>query len=89
VNAARHAKVTTVSLYAEAEDDQLTVFVRDRGAGFNLSEVDDDRHGVRGSIIGRMQRHGGRAQVRSTPGEGTEVELTMRRAATAGPAGRD
>jgi signal transduction histidine kinase len=89
VNAARHAKVTTVSLYAEAEDDQLTVFVRDRGAGFEMSEVDDDRHGVRGSIIGRMQRHGGRAQVRSTPGEGTEVELTMRRATTAGPAGRD
>ena len=89
VNAARHAKVTTVSLYAEAEDDQLTVFVRDRGAGFDMSEVDGDRHGVRGSIIGRMQRHGGRAQVRSTPGEGTEVELTMRRATTAGPAGRD
>jgi signal transduction histidine kinase len=89
VNAARHAKVTTVSLYAEAEDEALTVFVRDRGAGFDMSEVDDDRHGVRGSIIGRMQRHGGRAQVRSTPGEGTEVELTMRRATTAGPAGRD
>ncbi len=95
VNAARHAKVGTVSLYAEAEDDQLTVFVRDRGAGFDLSEVDDDRHGVRGSIIGRMQRHGGGAEVRSSPGEGTEVELTMprvRRPATgsvSGPVGRD
>ena len=85
VNSARHAKVGTVSLYAEAEDEQLSVFVRDRGAGFDLSHVDDDRHGVRGSIIGRMQRHGGVAQVRSSPGEGTEVELTMprtRRAST-------
>jgi signal transduction histidine kinase/phage shock protein PspC (stress-responsive transcriptional regulator) len=79
VNAARHAKVGTVSLYAEAEVEQLSVFVRDRGAGFDLSYVDDDRHGVRGSIIGRMQRHGGVAQVRSSPGEGTEVELTMPR----------
>jgi phage shock protein PspC (stress-responsive transcriptional regulator) len=79
VNAARHAKVGTVSLYAEAEDEQLSVFVRDRGAGFDLSHVDDDRHGVRGSIIGRMQRHGGVAEVRSSPGEGTEVELTMPR----------
>lgn len=79
VNAARHAKVSTVSLYAEAEADQLTVYVRDRGAGFNLSTVDDDRHGVSGSIIGRMQRHGGAAVVRSAPGEGTEVELTMPR----------
>jgi signal transduction histidine kinase len=79
VNAARHAKVNTVSLYAEAEEEQLSVFVRDRGAGFDLSHVDDDRHGVRGSIVGRMQRHGGVAQVRSSPGEGTEVELTMPR----------
>lgn len=84
VNAGRHAKVGTVSLYAEAEDEQLTVFVRDRGAGFELSHVDEDRHGVRGSIIGRMQRHGGVAEVRSAPGEGTEVQLTMPR-----PVGRE
>lgn len=83
VNAARHAKVSTVSLYAEVEGDLLTVFVRDRGTGFDLSTVDDDRHGVRGSIIGRMQRHGGTARVRSTPGEGTEVELSIRHSAVA------
>jgi signal transduction histidine kinase len=79
VNAARHAGVATVSLYAEAESDALTVFVRDRGAGFDLSDVDDDRHGVRGSIIGRMERHGGTAKIRSAPGEGTEVQLQIRR----------
>jgi signal transduction histidine kinase len=79
VNAARHAKVGTVSLYAEAEADQFSVYVRDRGAGFDLSTVDGDRHGVRGSIIGRMQRHGGQAHIRSAPGEGTEVELTIPR----------
>jgi signal transduction histidine kinase len=77
VNAARHAGVQTVSVYAEVEPDQLSVFVRDRGAGFDLEAVDDHRHGVRGSIIGRMQRHGGRAEIRSAPGEGTEVRLTM------------
>jgi phage shock protein PspC (stress-responsive transcriptional regulator)/anti-sigma regulatory factor (Ser/Thr protein kinase) len=77
VNAARHAKVTTVSLYAEVEDEQISVFVRDRGVGFDLSTVDDKRHGVRGSILGRMDRHGGRAEIRSNPGDGTEVQLTM------------
>jgi signal transduction histidine kinase len=77
VNSARHAKVGTVSLYAEAEDEKLSVYVRDRGTGFELSTVDDDRHGVRGSIIGRMHRHGGVAEIRTAPGEGTEVELTM------------
>ena len=77
VNAARHAGVQTVSLYAEVEADELSVFVRDRGAGFDMSGVEDSRHGVRGSIIGRMKRHGGRAAIRSAPGEGTEVRLTL------------
>lgn len=77
VNAARHAKVETVSLYAEVEPGQVSVFVRDRGVGFVLSTVEDDRHGVRGSIIGRMKRHGGTAEIRTDPGEGTEVRLTM------------
>ena len=77
VNAARHAGVQTVSLYAEVEDDALSVFVRDRGAGFDVSGVEESRHGVRGSIIGRMQRHGGKAEIRSAPGDGTEVRLTL------------
>ncbi|HEX6969021.1 MAG TPA: PspC domain-containing protein [Micromonosporaceae bacterium] len=77
VNAARHAGVSMVSLYAEVEPEQLSVFVRDRGAGFDLAAVGDHRHGVRGSIIGRMRRHGGRAEIISAPGEGTEVRLTL------------
>jgi signal transduction histidine kinase len=82
VNAARHAGVDTVSLYAEVEHDELSVFVRDRGAGFDMSEIEESRHGVRGSIIGRMRRHGGRAEIKSAPGDGTEVRLTL-------PASRD
>jgi signal transduction histidine kinase/phage shock protein PspC (stress-responsive transcriptional regulator) len=77
VNAARHAKVSTISLYAEVEDDMVSAFVRDRGAGFDISTVEEDRHGVKGSIIGRMQRHGGRAEIRSEVGDGTEVRLIM------------
>ena len=59
------------------EPDCISVFIRDRGVGFDLSTVEDDRHGVRGSIILRMTRHGGRAEIRSEPGDGTEVRLTM------------
>lgn len=77
VNAARHAEVRTVSLYAEVESEQVSVFVRDRGAGFDPTTVEEHRHGVRGSIIGRMKRHGGRAEIRSEPGEGTEVRLIL------------
>jgi signal transduction histidine kinase len=81
VNAARHAQVDSVSLYAEVEPDQVNVFVRDRGVGFDLANVNGDRHGVRGSIIGRMERHGGRAEIISRPGEGTEVRLFLPRRA--------
>ena len=77
VNAARHAEVTSVSLYAEVEPEQVTVFVRDRGVGFDPAAVDTSRHGLRGSIIGRMARHGGHAEVISQPGEGTEVRLRL------------
>ncbi len=77
LNAAKHSRVATVSLYAEVEPDQVSVFVRDRGVGFDLDGVDGDRHGVRGSIIGRMERHGGRAEIRTAVGEGTEVRLFL------------
>jgi signal transduction histidine kinase/phage shock protein PspC (stress-responsive transcriptional regulator) len=77
VNAAKHAGVTSVSLYAEADDQGVTAFVRDRGAGFDLDAVSADRQGVRSSIIGRIERHGGKVDVRSAPGSGTEVEIRM------------
>jgi signal transduction histidine kinase len=77
VNAARHAGTDTVSVYAEIEPAKVTVFVRDRGRGFDVGDVPTDRLGVKESIVGRMERHGGKAFVRTAPGEGTEVRLEM------------
>ena len=67
-----------VHLYAEIEDGDARVFIDDRGPGFDPDAIPDDRHGVSESIIGRMKRHGGRAEIRSEPGEGTEVELRLK-----------
>jgi signal transduction histidine kinase len=78
-NAAKFGGGAPVDVYAEASEDRIQVFVRDRGPGFELETVPDDRRGVRESIVGRMQRHGGRADVRSSPGAGTEVELVLER----------
>jgi len=79
VNAAKHAGAPTVSVYAEADDRALTAFVRDRGRGFDPAAVPPDRRGLADSVVGRLQRHGGEAHVRSAPGEGTEVELRVPR----------
>jgi signal transduction histidine kinase len=66
-----------VRLYAEIENGAARVFVDDRGPGFDLETIPADRRGVRESIIGRMQRHGGRVEIRSAPESGTEVELEI------------
>jgi signal transduction histidine kinase len=66
-----------VRLYAEIENGGASVWVDDRGPGFDPERIPGDRRGLRESIIGRMGRHGGTAEVRSAPGSGTEVELRM------------
>ena len=70
-----------ISVYAEASGDSVSVFVRDRGAGFDRATVPADRRGLAESIEGRLARARGSATIRSAPGEGTEVELTMPRSA--------
>lgn len=77
VNAAKHSGAAKVDVYAEAGETLAEVFVRDRGSGFHPGDVPEDRLGVRRSIVDRMERHGGNAAVRSAPGEGTEVHLSM------------
>ena len=77
VNASKFAGPEPIALYAEVAGERVEVFVRDRGPGFEPATVPDDRRGVRESIVGRMERHGGRAAVHSVPGQGTEVELVI------------
>jgi signal transduction histidine kinase/phage shock protein PspC (stress-responsive transcriptional regulator) len=84
VNAAKHSGADKVDVFAEATPEAVEVFVRDRGRGFDPGAVPPDRYGVRGSILDRMRRHGGEADVRSTPGEGTEIRLSLHK-----PTGED
>jgi signal transduction histidine kinase len=82
-NAAKHAGADEISVFAEVEPERVAVFVRDRGIGFDRAAVAADRRGLADSVEARMQRAGGAATIASTPGEGTEVELTMPRGAAA------
>jgi signal transduction histidine kinase len=80
LNSVRHAPGAPVSLFAEVGDGRVSAYVRDRGPGFDLDEIPDDRRGVTDSIVARMVRHGGHAAVRTAPGGGCEVRLVLERA---------
>jgi signal transduction histidine kinase len=81
VNAAKWSGAEVVSVFAEVEAAEVSLFVRDRGRGFDPAAVPPDRRGLAESVHARMTRRGGSVTVRSVPGEGTEVSLTMPRAA--------
>ena len=82
VNAAKWSGANVISIFAEVEPAEVSVFVRDRGKGFDPETVPGDRKGLAESVRARMARRGGHAAIRSSPGEGTEVSLTMPRTVT-------
>jgi signal transduction histidine kinase/phage shock protein PspC (stress-responsive transcriptional regulator) len=75
VNAVVHGR-PPVSAYLEVGDQQVEVFVRDHGDGFDLDDIPSDRFGVRESILGRVRRRGGTATV-TCKDSGTEVHLVV------------
>ena len=75
LNAVRHGR-PPVSVFMEVGPDGVEVFVRDHGDGFDMSDIGEDRLGVRESIIGRMKRADGSARIRRLD-HGTEVCLTL------------
>jgi len=81
VNAAKHSGAAAADLYTEVTPERVSVFVRDRGKGFDPATVPSDRRGLADSVAGRLARLGGTAEVRSAAGEGTEVELMLPRGA--------
>jgi signal transduction histidine kinase len=83
LNAAKHSgDAGPIRVYAEIDGAGIALFVRDRGSGFDPDEVAGDRRGVRESIVGRMERAGGRADIRSSAGGGTEVAIEIARDGT-------
>lgn len=76
-NAARHAGVSEIDVYGESTGGSLSVYVRDRGTGFDPASVPADRRGVRNSILERVEGLGGEATVKSSSGTGTEWRMTV------------
>lgn len=83
-NVHRHCPAETkIWILLEDEPDRITATVRDDGPGIPAGRLEQaaaqGRLGVASSIRGRTADLGGKAVIVSTPGRGTEVELTVRR----------
>lgn len=79
INAAKWSGDANISVFVEASPTAVSMFVRDRGCGFDQDVIPEDRNGISQSILSRMNRHGGTAAIRSEPGAGTDVMLEMPR----------
>ncbi|ALG11129.1 hypothetical protein AOZ06_33390 [Kibdelosporangium phytohabitans] len=74
-NVVRHAAVDDAEVRVRRDGDTVTVEVADQGCGFDAASVPGNRFGVARSLVERMSRIGGTAEVRSEPGHGTTVRL--------------
>jgi signal transduction histidine kinase len=79
INAAKWSEAASVSIFTEVEPATISLFVRDRGIGFDLDAIPADRQGVALSIRARMSQLGGEAIINTEVGAGTEVQLVMPR----------
>ncbi|NEG97089.1 ATP-binding protein [Bifidobacterium sp. SMB2] len=75
-NAAKHG-AAPISVYMEVGGGRVQLFVRDHGEGFDVGHLPAGHLGVKESILGRMKRAGGTAEIVSRPGWGTEVRLSQ------------
>jgi signal transduction histidine kinase len=74
-NVVRHAGVGEAAVSAWREDNRVVVEVVDDGAGFDPGHSGEHRYGLTRSIVERMTRTGGHAEVTSSPGAGTRVRF--------------
>lgn len=81
-NVAAHARASQTTVFAEEENGEVVVTVRDDGVGFTFDEEVLRREGKVGmlkSMKGRIEDLGGSMKVTTSPGRGTEIELRVPR----------
>ncbi|MGW1680356.1 sensor histidine kinase [Saccharopolyspora sp. NPDC002376] len=75
-NVVRHAGTDRAEVIVSHDGDDVVVEVVDGGRGFDPGRISRHRYGVTRSLVERMHRTGGSAEVISSPGRGTRVRMT-------------
>lgn len=79
-NVVRHAQASRAIVFADTEEGDAIVSVRDDGRGFLYNEDrlrDEGKAGMLKSMKGRVEELGGSMTVASSPGAGTEIEFRV------------
>ena len=76
INAARHAQCETITISYTAYGSRVEVVVRDDGIGFDTERVPRKKLGLR-SLQELATSMGGLYAIKTAPGAGTEVSLTV------------
>ena len=79
-NAVKHAQPNQVSVKVEFDDVSIRMSVRDDGCGFDPDDAATASAGEHFGLIGmreRTERLGGRFEIRSGPGAGTELSISV------------
>lgn len=77
-NALQHAGGAGLTLTVAGDHDGVDISVVDRGEGFDVDSVEDDRLGIRASILARVAAVGATASIASGQ-DGTVVTIRWRR----------
>lgn len=83
-NASKHGNASLVRVFVDSEDDVVRCEVRDDGTGFDTARTVEGT-GITRSIRGRIDDVGGNVDIRSRPGDGVTVTLTVPLAAADHP----
>lgn len=78
-NILKHAGASHATVNVAERDGRIEMVVADNGRGFNLNEVTTHREGGMGllGIRERAELLGGTLMIRSTPGDGTRLEVAI------------
>jgi len=93
VNVGKHSQASQAKVILSLEQQSLKIQVNDDGVGFDATRIYDPRaqNGSFGffSMRERLNYLGGRLEVRSRPGQGSQVSLTVPPAPPGNPPGKE